>query len=298
MKHVYRVILLIGAYLWRLSELIIKPKKIGSDAQLKIEEKRGRFNKEFYKKIKRTKFNIRSHFGYFVSCELFQPKEWEVEEGKIAILSHGFGRSKYGCLVYGEMYLKKGYRVIMYDHRNHGSSGKAYTSMGYYEKYDLKQIVDWCYGKYGDDCRIVTHGESMGAATVLLHLAIDDRVKCVVADCGYSDLTQLLKHQIKVYYHLPKFLIKIESVITNIRAGFRYSDVSPIKAVAETDIPILFIHGKRDRYVPTYMSKEMYKTKKGEKAIYLVSGAKHTESYMKNKKGYEEKVENFINKYM
>ena len=296
MRKIIRGFLLLGAYLWKMSELIIKPKKLSSEAVLKMEERRGRFNKEFYKNIKRTKFQILSYFSYDISCELFEAKE--IKEGKIAILSHGFSRSKYGCLIYGEIYLKMGYRVIMYDHRNHGSSGEAYTSMGHYEKYDLKRVVDWCCSRYGNDCNIVTHGESMGAATVLLHLDIDDRIKCVVADCGYSDLTNLIRHQIKVYYKLPRFLVKIESIITYIRAGFRYSDVSPIKAVEKSDTPILFIHGKRDRYVPTYMSKDMYKAKKDNKALYLVAEAKHAQSYIKNKEGYEEKVRNFVNRHI
>ena len=187
---------------------------------------------------------------------------------------------------------------MIYDHRNHGLSGRAYTSMGYYEKYDLKKIIDWCCDTYGPDCIMVTHGESMGAATVLLHLGIDDRVVCAIADCAYSDLKELLKHQIKYYYHLPQVLIPLESLITYLRAGFWYGEVSPIQVVSRTDTPILFIHGKKDKYVPTRMSKEMYKSKRKSKALYLVAGAGHASSYETNRNGYKKAVENFLKKYM
>jgi fermentation-respiration switch protein FrsA (DUF1100 family) len=170
--------------------------------------------------------------------------------------------------------------------------------MGYFEKYDLRRIVDWCCEKYGTDCRIVTHGESMGAATVLMHLEIDSRVDCVIADCGYSDLKQLLCHQLKQYYHLPCFLIPVESFITYLRAGFWYEEVSPIKVVKQTEIPILFIHGKIDNLVPADMSRQMYALKMKNKAIYLVAGARHAQSFCTNKEGYERVVNKFIQAYL
>lgn len=286
-----------------------------------MEVKAGRFDEELYRRTKKYKFTIPSDYGYFLSCELLDgtaykkdPDSMDISKsyssansgsinsgsGKshvpIAILSHGFCQSKYRSLVYAEIFLKMGFVVIIYDHRNHGLSGKAYTTMGFYEKFDLKKIVDWCYNTYGPDCKIVTHGESMGAATVLLHLGIDNRVACAIADSAYSDLEELLRHQFKCYYHLPKFLIPIESIVTYLRAGFRYRDVSPISVVSKTNTPVLFIHGKKDIYVPTEMSRKMYACKKKNKAIFLVAKAGHTKSCVVNKKGYVEKVERFLRK--
>jgi len=159
-------------------------------------------------------------------------------------------------------------------------------------------VIDWCDEQYGSDCKIVTHGESMGAATVLLHLGIDDRVNCAIADCAYSDLKQLLRHQLKTFYHLPYFLIPVESCITYLRAGFCYKAVSPIKIISQTDIPVMFIHGKIDNLVPAKMSKQMYASKKKNKAIFLVAGAKHAESYCVNKDGYEKRVEAFLTTFL
>jgi alpha-beta hydrolase superfamily lysophospholipase len=216
---------------------------------------------------------------------------------KIAILCHGLGYAKYSGIKYAKMFFNLGYQVIIYDHRNHGYSGKAHTSMGFYEKYDLKKLVDWCYKRYGENCSIVTHGESMGAATVLMHLGIDRRVNYAIADCAYSDLTELLCHQLKQYYHLPCCLIPIESFLTYLRAGFWYNEVSPIRVVRHSQTPVLFIHGKIDNLVPANMTRQMYNNKKRNKAMYLVARAKHAGSYCKNKEGYEKVVEMFLKKY-
>ena len=288
-------------WLWCLSDLILKPRKLSYEKQFKAEADKGRFDQYSYQKADKIHFKIKSDFGYFLSCELLRPKKellTKMSGTGVVILCHGFGCAKCICIKYAEIYLKLGYKVLLYDQRNHGLSGKAYTSMGYYERYDLKKIIDWCYEHFGENCKIITHGESMGAATVLMHLGIDNRVTCVVADCAYSDLIQLLKHQIKQFYHLPSFLIPVESFITYLRAGFWYRDISPLEIVRKTDIPILFIHGKIDNFVPTKMAKELYQAKRKNKAIYLVAGARHAESICKNRKGYEQVLKDFLEHVM
>jgi uncharacterized protein len=294
-----RVFQIIGLWicdcLWFLSDFIIRPRMLSYDKGFQREVNCCSFNLQAYKDMEKKTFYLKSDFGYKLSCELIEPEN--KTENKIAVICHGLGYAKYGSIKYAQFFLKQGFTVLLYDHRNHGKSGKAFTSMGYFEKYDLKKVIDWCYQTYGQECRIITHGESMGAATVLLHLGIDNRVKCAIADCSYSDLKVLLRHQLKQYYHLPYFLIPVESCIAYVRAGFWFRDVSPIKIVSQTDIPILFVHGKRDNFVPTYMSKQMYACKKKNKAIYLVAKARHAESYCKNRTGYEKAVERFLKLY-
>ncbi len=286
-------------WLWCLSSLIIKPRMLQYDKGYQREVRCHKINSKVYEGWKIERFHIKSDYGCVLSCELIEPDNNLNCNGirKIAVLCHGLGCAKYDSIKYAEIFLKLGFTVLMYDHRNHGLSSKAFTTMGYFEKYDLKKVIDWCLHRFGKQCKIITHGESMGAATVLLHLEIDNRVSCVIADCAFSDLKQLLRHQLKQYYHLPGFLIPVESCVSYVRAGFWFRAVSPIIAVSKSDTPVLFIHGKRDNFVPTYMSKQMYACKKKNKAIYLVRRARHAESCCINPKGYEKAVERFLSKY-
>ncbi len=299
------IIVWICEWLWCLSNLIMKPRMLSYRRGYKREVRCGKLDEAAYRQWKKHSFTLQSDYGYRIFCERIEDKVIEAvdaafhpsEKKRIAILSHGLGYARYSCIKYIRMYLRLGYTVVLYDHRNHGMSGRACTSMGYYERDDLVRVVDWCRRRY-PGCQIVTHGESMGAATVLMHLGIDDRVSCTIADSAYSDLTQLLQHQMKQFYHLPCRLIPVVSCLTWLRAGFRYREVAPIRAVRKTDTPILFIHGKIDNLVPADMSREMYAAKKKNKAIYLVAGARHVQSYCKNKEGYERVVENFLKNYM
>ena len=281
--------------LWCLCDLILKPRIIPYEKGFKRETLCKSFDLQAYKKLPKKIFTIHSDFGYELSCELVEAHN---SDNKMAILCHGFGCAKYTSIKYMELFYQLGFSVLMYDHRNHGLSGKAYTSMGFYEKYDLKKVVDWCINNYGNDVKIITHGESMGATTVLLHLAIDDRVKCAIADCAYSDLKQLVRHQLKQYYHLPCCFIPLVSFLTYLRAGFWYKEVSPIKSICQVETPVLFIHGKIDNFVPAYMSRQMYECKKKNKAIYLVAKARHAESYCHDKEKYKRVVERFLSRYM
>ena len=289
---------------WILSNILLKPKIISNEELFQREKANGRIDSKWYDTLEKKEFNIESRYGYTLSCQLINNElsseqfTKKKEKIKIAIICHGYTSGKYGSVVYSRLYLKRGITVLTYDHRNHGLSGKAFTSMGYYEKFDLQTVIDWCYENYGTNIAIVTHGESMGAATVLSHLTIDGRVRCVVSDCAYSSLRDLLKYQLKKYYHLPAFpFLPIAKIIIRLRAGFWITDVVPMKGVLSTNAPILFIHGGKDTYVPYSMSQDMYDKKPEKKEIYLVPLATHAVSILTEPLEYEKVLNAFLDKY-
>jgi uncharacterized protein len=289
---------------WVLSNIILKPRVIKNEKLYNLEIKDGRIKEQFYADCEKRDFTIKSRFGYDLSCELINNQisneQFKNQKSiiKLAIICHGYTRGKYSSIMYAELFLKRGITVLIYDHRNHGLSGRAFTTMGFYEKYDLQTIIDWCYNEYGNNLSIVTHGESMGAATVLSHLEIDKRVRCTVADCSYTNLMNLIKYQIKKYYHLPKFpFLYVARLLIKLRAGFWIDRVNPLESVKKSNIPILFIHGLLDDYIPYSMSQEMFDAKQDLKEIYLAPNAKHARSCQMNFAEYENVLNQFLNHY-
>ncbi|MGH4139974.1 alpha/beta hydrolase [Clostridium sp.] len=276
---------------WHFSSIIIHPKVAKYNYTYDYEVEKGEIEVKTLNDLEKQEVYIDSQYGYKIHGFFFPNKDSK----KIIILCHGITWSLYGSVKYMDIFLKRGFAVFIYDHRNHGLSGGGDTSFGYYEKFDLRKCTDWLYNKLGSDITVGLHGESMGAGTVLQNIAIDPRIKFCIDDCGYSDAQDLFKHRLEKDYNIRKFpLVKLASKISKMRVGWDFKDVSPITTLSKIEIPILFIHGEEDDYVPTYMCKQMYSVKKGYKEIYIVPGAGHAEAYWKNKDKYEKKVDGFL----
>lgn len=84
------------------------------------------------------------------------------------------------------------------------------------------------------------------------------------------------------------------NVGTKIWGSFDLSDADACKALAHTDIPLLIIHGDEDMKAPLSMAYKLYDSCNGEKQLYIVHGADHTENYRKDPGGYEKIVTKFI----
>ncbi|SDK13489.1 hypothetical protein SAMN05660472_00834 [Natronincola ferrireducens] len=281
-------IIIIGFY---LSNIVIYPKTLSHEATYHKEKEAGRLDDELFESLYREEISIKSSYDYSL-YGLYFPVEGSK---KTVILCHGITYTLYGCVKYMNIYLKRGFNVLLYDHRNHGKSGGRNTTYGFYEKYDLKAWVDWVYEKCGVDCKIGIHGESMGAAILLQNAAIDPRISFYIADCPYSSLYGILKYRLKVEYHLPTFpFLMIADYLNRWRTGVALKDVTPIDSIKDISTPIFFIHGVEDAYIPYNMTIDMYTIKKGAKKLYLAPNAGHVQAYSKNKGEYDRLVGEFL----
>jgi X-Pro dipeptidyl-peptidase (S15 family). len=273
------------------SDIIIHPKTFSFQETYDREVESGKIIPKLFESLEKEEVTITSPYGYKL-FGYYLPIEGSK---RTIIFCHGITWSLNGSIKYMEIFRKRGFNVLMYDHRNHGKSEGDNTTFGFYEKHDLKAWTDWVFKKTGPDTKIGTHGESLGAATVLQNTAIDDRLSFCIADCPYSDLFSLLKFRLKMEYHMPPFpFIYTSGMITRIRTGMSYNYVSPIRDVSKVNIPILFIHGQNDTYIPVSMSVDMYNVKPGAKKLYLAPNADHAQAYWNNRDDYEKQVEEFL----
>lgn len=290
--------ILAGGYLaicWHFSSTLLYPSVSDHELVLNSELGKGRIDVQYYEyflNLPKEKVELSSHHGYHLHG-LWVPNG---DSEKTVVFCHGISWNLMGAVKYTEIFWKLGFNLLIYDHRNHGKSGGETTTYGLYEKYDLKAWLDWVEGKKGKGTYIGTHGESMGAATVLQHLGIDSRVKFSIADCPYSDLKAILKYTIQMEHHLKNIpILWGTSLFTRLRAGLRLKDVSPIEAIKPVQTPIFWIHGTEDRKVPSQMSIDMFEAKKqGIKKLWLVDGARHASACVADREGYANAIKQFI----
>ena len=255
-------------------------------------EKGKLYTKEEFKKLHKEEVEIKSNEGLSLKGTFIKKIK---DSKKIIIIVHGYTSNYVWSLQFIEMFFKEGFNVLLIDQRSHGRSEGKYATYGYYEKYDLDFWVDWVRQKVGADTVIGLHGQSMGGGTVLQYAAISKHVKFIIADCPYSDVTQLMKHQFNEVKHMPFLPFKwFLDMRLKVFAKFSMKEVSPINSIKDKKIPIFFIHGSKDNFVPTYMSKDMYEVKKGYKKLLIVEGAVHANSYGTDKELYDREVHNFL----
>ncbi len=218
---------------------------------------------------------------------------------KIVICVHGFtGSGKKDFASLAQAYYKNGYNVLLVDNRAHGQSEGKYVGFGVLDRLDLRNWVKYVINRFGSNVQIFLHGISMGAATVLMASSIMPKnVRGIIADCGFTSVYEIFEYVLKRDYHLPKFpIIYLTNIMSKIRAGYGYKDVNTTAEIARSDIPILFIHGENDEFVPLWMTMKNYSHCKAYKELFIVRESEHAESHYIDKKGYERRILTFIEK--
>ena len=224
----------------------------------------------------------------------------EKSNGRLILACHGarsWGIGEF-CLISEYLY-KNGYTFIMPDHRGCGDSGGKYMGYGTHESKDSYLWIDYAKQHF-PDLDIFLMGVSMGGATVLMmnEYADDEAIKGVIADCAYTSAWNEFSYQLKTSFHMPDFpILHICNLYSKIFAGYSFKEASPIEAVKKAKKPVLFIHGGKDDFVPTYMEKQLYDACCTEKEMVTVANAVHARSYYADPKTYEAAIEGFMDKY-
>lgn len=272
---------------------ITKKKKFTTDECFRRVEKKQLYTQTKFEKLTKRKVVIKNKDGLKLNgCYI----ERYPNSGKVMILIHGYTRAFPMSMRFWDMYLRQGFNLLAIDQRAHGESEGKYTSYGYYEKHDIDCWMDWIIKEKGTGAMIGMHGISLGAGTALEYLHINQHVKFIIADSPYSDLAELIRYQVRHLYKAPVFIFyHTIHFFVRLFARFRFDDVCPIAAVEKSELPILFIHGSRDRFIPTCMSQKLYEAKqKGIRKLWITEGAGHTSAYLCNREQYEQQVNTFL----
>ncbi|MCK9159738.1 MAG: alpha/beta hydrolase [Bacteroidaceae bacterium] len=219
-----------------------------------------------------------------------------------AVIVHGYTDNARRMLMIGYLYNHDlGYNILLPDLYAHGFSGGKTIQMGWKDRLDVIRWMKVANHIFGDSTQMVVHGISMGAAATMMVSGEKQPsyVKCFIEDCGYTSVFDEFAYQLKQMFGLPPFpILYTANSICQICYGWNFKEASALKQVMKCHLPMLFIHGDKDTYVPTWMAFALYKAKPGTKELWIVPGAEHAKSYLINKEKYSEKVHRFTTKYM
>jgi fermentation-respiration switch protein FrsA (DUF1100 family) len=263
---------------------------------LEREIKAKRFVQKDFDSLPKSDVLIPSMHGYSIHATFIKP----FHTNKFIIFSHGVTENRFNSVKYMNLFLSRGFNAVIYDHRRHGGTGGKTTSYGFYEKDDLKAVVNTLIKREGEDVFFGIHGESMGAATMLLYAGlVEDRADFYISDCSFSNFRDLLSYRMKQDFKVEsKWVLSLADVFVKIRDGYSIRNVAPIDAVEHIKKPILFIHSQNDEYILPSMTQALFDHKKGDKMLYLAPFGGHAMSLVENPEEYEAQLDGFLNKFV
>lgn len=170
-----------------------------------------------------------------------------------------------------ERFLNRGFDVLAFDSRAHGDSGGKACTYGFFEKEDLKKVMNTL--RPGP---VILIGTSLGGAVALQLAAVDKRVSAVVSAEAFSDFRIVATERAPFFF--TSGTIKRSFVKAEAEAGFRIDEVSPATAAKGIVIPVLIIHGAADVDTPPVHAKRIFAALSGEKRLMIAAGVPHNES--------------------
>ena len=218
-----------------------------------------------------------------------------------AICCHGYTGEPAEMAKWAHRFAKLGFTVLAPAQRAHELSEGRYVGMGWLERNDLLAWIHLIV-ESDPDARILLHGNSMGAATVMM-AAGDPRlprnVVSAIEDSGYASVRMQFIDSARSMFHLPKLLaamcVDAAELVCKYRAGFDFSDASCVEQLKHTTIPMLFIHGAADTFVsPRFLDMNYGACSSLDREKLLVPDADHVMSSAVAPDVYWSKVEGFV----
>jgi hypothetical protein len=213
---------------------------------------------------------------------------------------HGVGDNKISGLRLAQVFHARHFNVLMYDSRAHGRSSGRYCTYGYYEKFDVAKAIDVLAEK-----KIISlgaiglFGTSMGAAIAVQAASVEPRIRAIVAEGCFTNLRTITVDYQKRLLRMPwHFLRNVAMKRSEHLAHFSHHEVSPLRALAEVHVPILFIHGKSDTFIKYKYSEQLFAAAHEPKELYLIEGADHTNIHAVAHGAYEDRVVSFFERWL
>lgn len=218
------------------------------------------------------------------------------------VFAHGYRADHRGDPAnFFRYYYEKGYNFLAPDHTSAGESGGDWVGFDYYESQDMLKWLTYLCDRFGNDIKIILHGVSMGGATVCqMADKVPPQVKLIVADCPYTsaiDEFTSVAAGAGIRKTAP-YILKGMNALNKRFAGYDLKLTDVRESVKNSKVPMLFVHGDKDTFVPTAMGKELYELCGNEKDILIVEGAVHASSIVADTEGYLAKLTEFIDKYI
>ncbi|KAL4496487.1 hypothetical protein ABPG72_014717 [Tetrahymena utriculariae] len=228
--------------------------------------------------VKREDFKVKNSRGFNLECSYFEPISLSGKPHPCVLYLHGNSSSRNEGIILVQYLLPYGISLVLMDFSGCGISEGEFISLGYYEKYDAKQVMDHVK-KWKPITEFGLWGRSMGAATTLMTSLNEDlSIRFIVIDSSFLSIKQLCEEIATNRYKVPKFILNwayqyIQRKIKNL-ANFDLDECDALKAVQnpKSKPSALFLVAKADTLISPSHSQKLYNVYRGSKRLLMFEG--------------------------
>jgi alpha-beta hydrolase superfamily lysophospholipase len=218
----------------------------------------------------------------------------------LVILLHGHTDNRAGMLGVADLLLRHGYAVLLPDARAHGVSGGELATYGALEADDIRRWFEAEHKTRSSHC-IYGLGESMGAAQLLNSLQAEPGFCAVIAESSFASFREASYDRLgeKLYASswvgrtLLRPAVEAGLLYARWKYGVDLEQASPEKSVAASHVPVLLIHGLRDRNLPSRHSERILALSAGRipaLSLWEPAEAGHCGAWPAEPREYEHRV--------
>lgn len=217
------------------------------------------------------------------------------------IFVHGLGNVRSGneAVDLADRLVERGYSILMFDLRGHGSSEGTRVSGGYFEQRDVLGAYDYLVDRRGAKAgKVGLMGFSMGGATSILAAVDEPGIRAVAADSPYAAATELIAQETARRTVFPEWVtpafLPTAKLMARTIYGIDIGALTPVEAVTQLDYPVLIVHGVNDDRVPVDHGERVADAGYAGTIWWPTDAPGHIESFNTYPAEYTERVDDYF----
>ena len=222
---------------------------------------------------------------------------WRIEpEGNakgLVVFAHGWGRNRDRMVARARIFARWGFTAVIHSARDHGSSSRRRFMNAVKFAEDIEAVIDWL------NQPIILYGHSAGSAGAIFAASRSPgRIRLLFLEASYANTREAL---LSLYrWFNPFFGICIGPMILfwmNLFYSNKLDSVSPVRLASTIKMPVMLIHGEKDRRFPLVFALKLQQGfRPGQAELYVAPGAGHSDS--SGTPGYGEAVKSFLDRHL
>lgn len=245
------------------------------------------------KKIADKKYTINSYDGLKLTAHYYEHKNPD----RIIIALHGW-RSSWNYDFNGqyEFLHQQKCSILFTESRAHGESEGRYMYYGKREYDDLKRWILFVRENISSHLSIYLYGMSAGAAAaIMVSNNISGLNVCgIIADSASTSARDAGKMTIKNIHLSPLIFYSQVRLDCYLRLGIDDNAYTPLQAIKNCQVPVLLIHGSKDKLAPKFMAEKLYENCSSKKEKIEFENAGHMKSYYTDTPKYQNALSEFF----